>query len=181
MESTEIHEIERKNLIFHRNVELRSRNLTFSPGRDIGCEQHVILFTYTRFGMLYWKYCFTQTYLVLSLSLIFKKPRELHRGALSKRRYSLSFSLSFLAFYFIGLLADVVLAEAEKWPSQRRYGESYRRDSREFPRNILEFLTRADRAASHVAVLKSRAYKGTARVLRFACTEEARILRESTS
>lgn len=56
--------------------------------------------------------------------------RELHREALNK-----CFSLSCVT-HFIGLLADVVLAEAEKWPSQRRYGESYRWDSREFPRNI---------------------------------------------
>lgn len=99
--------------------------------------------------------------------------RELHREALNKCP-----SL-FLVTHFIGLLADVVLAEAEKWPSQRRYGESYRWDSREFPRNIPKFLTRADRAASHVADSEVASMRDV--VLRFARSEKTRILRESSS
>lgn len=99
--------------------------------------------------------------------------RELHREALNKCP-----SLSCVT-HFIGFLADVVLAEAEKWPSQRRYGESYRWDSREFPRNIPQVSYPSGSSCESRGWLRSREHARDV-VLRFARAEEtgdiARIL-----
>lgn len=128
--------------------------------RKIGCIKCYNIYEVQEY-VLGTLYVGTQIYVFYTYFSSRGTAETLDRGALNKRP-----SL-FHAFRFIVLLADVVFAETEKWSSQRRYGESYRRDSREFPRNIPEFLTRGDRAAGHVATLKSRARVRVARVPRF--------------